>query len=81
MALRVAGWSNEMIVRASLCTLVALTALACTQRPPAEVADVVILDAAVVTMDPAQPQASALAIRDGKIAFVGDNESAQKWVG
>jgi predicted amidohydrolase YtcJ len=70
-----------MIVRVSLCTLIALTALACTQRPPAEVADVVILDAAVVTMDPAQPQASALAIRDGKIAFVGDNESAQKWVG
>jgi predicted amidohydrolase YtcJ len=70
-----------MIVRVSLCTLIALTALACTQRPPAETADLVILDAAVVTMDPAQPQASALAIRDGKIAFVGDNESAQKWVG
>ncbi|HEX4970394.1 MAG TPA: amidohydrolase [Steroidobacteraceae bacterium] len=70
-----------MIVRVSLCTLIALTALACTPRPPAEVADVVILDAAMVTMDPAQPQASALAIRDGKIAFVGDNESAQKWVG
>ncbi len=70
-----------MIVRVSLCTLVALTALACTQRPPAEVADVVILDAAVVTMDPAQPQAGALAMRDGKIAFVGDNDSALKWVG
>lgn len=70
-----------MIARASLCTLIALTAFACTQRPPAEVADVVILDAAVVTMDPAQPQASALAMRDGKIAFVGDNESAQKWIG
>ena len=70
-----------MIVRAGLCTLIALTAFACTQRPPADVADVVILDAAMVTMDPAQPQASALAIRDGKIAFVGDNESAQKWVG
>jgi predicted amidohydrolase YtcJ len=70
-----------MIARASLCTFVALTAFACTQRPPAEVADVVILDAAIVTMDPAQPQASALAMRDGKIAFVGDNESAQKWIG
>ncbi len=70
-----------MIVRVSLCTLIALSALACTQRPPAAVADVVILDAAMVTMNPAQPQANALAIRDGKIAFVGDNESAQKWVG
>lgn len=70
-----------MIARASLCTFIALTAFACTQRPPAEVADVVILDAAIVTMDPAQPQASALAMRDGKIAFVGDNESAQKWIG
>jgi predicted amidohydrolase YtcJ len=70
-----------MIVRATLCTLIALTALACTQRQPADVADVVILDAAIVTMDPAQPQASALAMRDGKIAFVGDNEAAQKWIG
>jgi predicted amidohydrolase YtcJ len=70
-----------MIVRVSLCTLIALSVLACTQRPPAEVADVVILDAAVVTMDPAQPRASALAMRDGKIAFVGDNEAARKWVG
>jgi predicted amidohydrolase YtcJ len=70
-----------MIVRVSLCTLIALTALACTPRPAAEVADVVILDAAVVTMDPAQPQASALAIRDGKIALVGDKEAVQKWVG
>ncbi|HEY7643083.1 MAG TPA: amidohydrolase [Steroidobacteraceae bacterium] len=70
-----------MIVRVSLCMLIALTAFACTQRPSAEVADVVILDAAAVTMDPAQPQASALALRDGKIAFVGDNESAQRWIG
>jgi predicted amidohydrolase YtcJ len=70
-----------MIGRASLCTLIALTAFGCSQRPPAEVADVVILDAAIVTMNPAQPQASALAIRDGKIAFVGDNEAAHKWVG
>ncbi|HKS55344.1 MAG TPA: amidohydrolase [Steroidobacteraceae bacterium] len=70
-----------MIVRVCVCTLIALTAIGCSQRPPAEVADVVILDAAVVTMNPAQPQASALAIRDGKIAFVGDNEAAQKWVG
>lgn len=70
-----------MIARICLYMLIALTALGCTKRPPAEVADVVILDAAIVTMDPARPTATALAMRDGKIAFVGDSDSAQKWVG
>ena len=38
-------------------------------------------DAAIQTMNPAQPQATALAVVDGKIAYVGDEQGAQAWIG
>ncbi len=40
---------------------------------PASSADIVILNARVLTQDPAQPRASALAIRAGRILAVGDD--------
>lgn len=49
--------------------------------PSAVLADLVILDAAIDTMNPAQPEARALAVKDGKIAFVGDDQGAQRFVG
>lgn len=70
-----------MIIRTKVWMLAAILVSACAKTPPANVADLVILDAAIVTMDPAQPQARALAIRDGKIAYVGDDEHAQSWIG
>ena len=51
------------------------------EEPPAQVADAVLLGASIQTMNPAQPIAQALAIRDGRIAFVGDDKEAQKWIG
>src|SRR6185295_19334588 len=69
-----------MIVR--ICVLVVvLLVSACARKPPAEVADLVILDAGIVTMNSAQPDASALAVRSGKIAYVGDDAGAQGWIG
>jgi predicted amidohydrolase YtcJ len=44
-------------------------------------ADLVILDSAITTMNPAQPRATALAVTGGKIVYVGDNAQAQKMVG
>ena len=41
----------------------------------------VFLDGAVYTVNAAQPWAEAVAIRDGEIVFVGDNDSAQAFVG
>jgi len=61
--------------------LAALALTACSGKEPATVADLVILDAAVVTMNPAAPEARALAVRDGKIAYVGDEEHARAWIG
>ena len=65
-----------------ICALaVVLVVSACARKPQAEVADLVILDARIVTMNSAQPDATALAVRSGKIAYVGDNEGAQGWIG
>ena len=72
-----------MIIRSGAWVLAALLVTACSRAPeePANVADLVILDGAIETMDPAQPQVRALAVRDGKVAYLGDDETARKWVG
>ncbi|WP_166427513.1 N-acyl-D-amino-acid deacylase family protein [Nonomuraea mesophila] len=44
-------------------------------------ADTVILDASVITMDPARPYAEALAISHGKVSYVGDRDGAGRQVG
>ncbi len=49
------------------------------RAPPA--ADLVILGADVRTMDTATPSATAVAVRDGVIAFVGDDPGAARWIG
>jgi predicted amidohydrolase YtcJ len=69
-----------MILRICLVMLV-LIASACAREPAVEVADLVITGANIVTMNPAQPEASALAARAGKIAYVGDHAGAEKWIG
>ena len=44
-------------------------------------ADLVIRGAQVVTMDVVQPQATAVAVRDGEIVYVGDDAGLQPFVG
>lgn len=41
-----------------------------------EVADLLVRNANVITMNEGQPRAEAIAIRDGRISFVGSNEAA-----
>ena len=53
----------------------------CDSKPPHPNADVVILHGDVRTMDSARPNAAALAIAGGRIAFVGDDAGAQQWIG
>lgn len=44
-------------------------------------ADAVVLDGNVLTLDPNKPVASAVAIKDGKFIYVGDNTTAKNFVG
>src|SRR5262245_2520155 len=69
-----------MITRICLAVLVLIVS-GCARKPAAEVADLVIMGTNIVTMNPAQPEATALAVRGGKIAYVGDDAGAEKWIG
>jgi predicted amidohydrolase YtcJ len=50
-------------------------------RPQHLAADVVLLGGDVRTMDPAAPQARAVAVRAGKIAAVGSEADVERWIG
>jgi predicted amidohydrolase YtcJ len=61
--------------------LVAIGLAGCSKAPEHATANLVVLDAAIQTMNPTQPQATALAVVGGKIAYVGDEQGAQPWIG
>ncbi|MGQ9691565.1 MAG: amidohydrolase [Thermoproteota archaeon] len=47
----------------------------------AQQADVILENGNVVTINPLQPQAQAVAVKDGKIVAVGTKEEVRKWIG
>ena len=55
--------------------LAAILAASCGGRPT-ELADLVLTNGAIYTMDAARPRASALAVAKGKILYVGDDPGA-----
>ncbi|HSR14171.1 MAG TPA: amidohydrolase [Gemmatimonadales bacterium] len=59
-------------------SLAAALATACG-RPP--FADVVFTGGTVMTMDSTAPAAEAVAVRDGRIVYVGPEAGAQPWIG
>lgn len=44
-------------------------------------ADTVILNGDIHTMDSSQPEATAIVIDDGKIAYIGEDSEAKHWIG
>jgi len=52
-----------------------------SQNSPAETAELVINNAKVYTVNKNQPDAEALAVKDGKIIFVGNNADVKKYIG
>jgi predicted amidohydrolase YtcJ len=57
--------------------LAALTGAILSAQP----ADLVLRNGKIVTMNPAQPSAQALAVRGGKISALGADSAAQRWIG
>src|SRR5262245_56789468 len=47
----------------------------------AQPADLIVVNANVWTVDPDRPRATALAVQDGKLLFVGSNRGAEALVG
>jgi predicted amidohydrolase YtcJ len=60
---------------------VALALAACHSDPPHPVADLVVTNGKLRTMDPATPTASALAVTGDRIVFVGSDADAAQWTG
>jgi predicted amidohydrolase YtcJ len=69
--------------RSILCGAFALLALlsGCNKQPAQQPADLVILGGDIQTMDATAAHASALAVRGGKIVYVGDDAGAKPHVG
>ena len=65
-----------------LCLLAVLClAQGCTTASPSESADIVFKNGNIYTVDEKQPHAEAIAIKQGKIIFVGSNANAAKYEG
>ena len=70
-----------MNTRTLLAGLLCITLIACSRAPAVEPADLVITGGHVDTMNPAAPSAQAVAVRGGRIVFVGDDAGAQPFIG
>jgi predicted amidohydrolase YtcJ len=68
-------WSRIICTLASLGTLLGTSPLLATDCAGA---DLIVLHAQIVTMNPAQPAASALAVRDERIVAVGDDNVVKR---
>jgi len=53
----------------------------CTKCEGATGADLILRNGRIYTVNDKQPWAEALAVRDGRIVYVGDNEGAKLWSG
>ena len=67
--------------RTALPALLLFFAAACAVPPEREPADLVVRGGAIHTVDPRNPAAEALAVRDGRFVFVGDAPEAERWIG
>jgi predicted amidohydrolase YtcJ len=67
--------------RLILSSLFCLTAFACARDPGVEPADLVITGGHVDTMNPASQTARSVAVRAGRIVFVGDDAGARPFIG
>jgi len=61
--------------------LAAASATPAAAVTPTAPADLVLTDGKIYTVDPARSIATALAIKDGKIVFVGSTADAHRWIG
>lgn len=68
-------------MRFRLAFAAAILACQAANAQPRGNADLVVYNAAIYTVDPKQPWARALAVREGRIIFVGSDEGAARHIG
>ncbi len=67
-------------MKKNIALLLTLSAIACNPATKKD-SDTIYYNGAIVTMEADQPSAEALAVKDGKIVFVGDFKDAQQFIG
>jgi len=74
---------NASLVLAGLLAVVAGTSFTMAQSPanPPAPADLVLEGGRIYTVDAARSAAAALAVRDGRVVFVGTTAGAKRWIG
>ncbi len=72
--------SRSVTAPATLMILVLLPATMSACRTPAGEADLVILGGRIVTLDPARPEAEAMAVVDHRVAAVGSEKEIRDWI-
>ncbi|MBX9928611.1 MAG: amidohydrolase [Gemmatimonadaceae bacterium] len=68
-------------MRSSLALLVLAASTLAAQRPAPPVADLVLVNGRIYTVDDSRPLADGLAVRDGKVLFVGNAAGARALAG
>ena len=71
---------RKFLLLASVIYIVFL-AVGCGSTSPETTADLVLTNAQVYTVNKNQPNAEAVAVKDGKIIFVGSNADIKKYTG
>lgn len=66
---------------AALGTLLAVLSCRIERRAPVVPADLVLRQGMVYTMSPSRPWVEAVAVRDGRLVFVGDEAGVEKFIG
>ena len=64
------------VLRVALCAMLGLSATTRAQRATPPAADLIVTNARIYTVDDGHPFVSALAVRDGKVQFVGSMREA-----
>jgi predicted amidohydrolase YtcJ len=71
-----AAWTGLLAV-----TIALLWSCRLERRPPTQAADLVLQNGAIYTMASTRPWAEALAIREGRLTYVGDNAGTDRFIG
>src|SRR5678815_1207392 len=58
-----------------------LSAIAACSAPPNRYADLVFQGGTILTMDSVAPRAQAVALKGGRIVYVGADSGAERWIG
>ena len=78
MPIKRCSFSRELALMASI----SLTSTSIVSTAAVgDFADLIFTNAKIYTVDTSKPWAQAVAIKDGRFVYVGDNEGVEKWIG